>query len=48
MHFIIRVEDDIPISSRDADAGDAAKAARQLTTRLHDYFSRESQSHAEA
>jgi 1-acyl-sn-glycerol-3-phosphate acyltransferase len=48
MHFTICVEDDIPVSSRDAEAGDAAKAARQLTTRLHDYFSRENQSHAGA
>jgi 1-acyl-sn-glycerol-3-phosphate acyltransferase len=48
MHFTIRVEDDIPISSHDVDAGDAAKAARQLTTRLHCYFSREPQGHADA
>ncbi|RKH47314.1 lysophospholipid acyltransferase family protein [Corallococcus sicarius] len=48
MHFIIRVEDDIRVSPEDADAGEAAKAARQLTTRLHDHFSRESQGHAGA
>jgi 1-acyl-sn-glycerol-3-phosphate acyltransferase len=48
MHFTIRVGDDIPISSRDVDAGEAAKAARQLTTHLHDYFSQESQGHAGA
>lgn len=48
MHYIIRVEDDIPVSSKDADAGDAAKAARQLTTRLHNHFSRESQGHVGA
>ena len=48
MHFTISVEDDIPVSSPTGDAGAAAKAARQLTTSLHDYFSREHRSHAEA
>jgi 1-acyl-sn-glycerol-3-phosphate acyltransferase len=48
MHFTIRVEDDIPVSSLAVDSGDAAKAARQLTTHLHDYFSRERQGHVGA
>jgi 1-acyl-sn-glycerol-3-phosphate acyltransferase len=47
MHFTICVEDDIPVSSHDAEAGNAAKAARQLTTYLQGYFSREHQGHAE-
>ncbi|MBZ4333085.1 1-acyl-sn-glycerol-3-phosphate acyltransferase [Corallococcus interemptor] len=48
MHYVIRVEDDIPVSAQDAEAGEAAKAARQLTTRLHDHFSRGSQGHVGA
>ncbi|MFB1483514.1 lysophospholipid acyltransferase family protein [Corallococcus sp. RDP092CA] len=48
MHYVIRVEDDIHVSSEDVDAGEAARAARQLTTRLHDHFRRGSQGHVGA
>jgi 1-acyl-sn-glycerol-3-phosphate acyltransferase len=48
MHFTIRVLEDIPMASLDAESGEAAKAARQLTTRLHDQFSQESQGHVGA
>ncbi|MCP3140981.1 lysophospholipid acyltransferase family protein [Pyxidicoccus xibeiensis] len=49
IQFTIVVRDDIAVAPLLEDAGgEAALAARQLTTRLHDYFSRETQRHAGA
>jgi 1-acyl-sn-glycerol-3-phosphate acyltransferase len=48
MHFTLQVHDDILVESPPEEAGGEARAARQLTAQLHDYFSRERQGHAGA
>ncbi|OJT18120.1 1-acyl-sn-glycerol-3-phosphate acyltransferase [Archangium sp. Cb G35] len=48
MNFTIQVHDDIPVAPQLGEAGGEARAARQLTAQLHDYFSREGQGHAAA
>jgi 1-acyl-sn-glycerol-3-phosphate acyltransferase len=48
MNFTLRVHDDIAVTSHLRAAGDEARAARQLTTQLRDYFSRERHGNAGA
>ncbi|MCE9667106.1 1-acyl-sn-glycerol-3-phosphate acyltransferase [Myxococcus stipitatus] len=48
MNFTIVVRDDLDVTALVEGAGGEALAARNLTARLHDYFSQETQGHAGA